>query len=196
MSKSYFIPPASPSQLKSQPRGPLKRVKPARLFSTDALRRAWLKVKAAGGGAGVDGITIERFEAELEQNLGRLRADLLKRRYRPQRVKRLLVPKPNGGLRPLALWSLRDKIVQRVVSDCIAPYFESHFLDCSYGFRTGRGIKDVVKAVISHRQAHRRWVADIDIKQCFDSLDLGPALTLCPAEDPRSLYPKSDQSLA
>jgi group II intron reverse transcriptase/maturase len=71
----------------------------------------------------------------------------------------------------LALWSLRDKIVQRVVNDCIEPYFEAQFLECSFGFRPGRSIADVVKVVLAHRQANRRWVADIDIKHCFDSLD-------------------------
>ena len=171
MTKSLFIPPSSEAELRAKPRGPLKRIKPSVLFSMDALRRGWLKVRAAGGGAGVDGVTINAFEADLEKNLARLRSELLKQRYRPQRVKRLLVPKVNGGLRPLALWSLRDKVVQRVVNDCIEPYFEQQFLDCSYGFRPGRSIADVVKTIIKHRQANRRWVADIDIKNCFDSLD-------------------------
>lgn len=173
MSRSLFIPPPGPSELRSPPRGPLKRVKPEALFSPEALRRAWLKVKATGGGPGVDGMTIGRFESALEANLARLRSEILSGRYRPQKVKRLLVPKPNGGLRPLALWALRDKVAQRVVYDCIEPYFERQFLGCSYGFRPGRGVADVIKAVTAQREAHRRWVADIDIKDCFDSLDSG-----------------------
>lgn len=171
MPKSLFIPPPVQAVGPRLPPGPLKRLKAGRLFSMAALRRAWLKIKATGGGAGVDGVTIEKFEANLETNLARLRDDLLSGRYRPQRVKRLLVPKPNGGLRPLALWSLRDKLAQRVVYDCIEPYFERHFLACSFGFRPGRSIGDVVEAVTVQRRAHRRWVADIDIKDCFDSLD-------------------------
>jgi RNA-directed DNA polymerase len=171
MNQSLFLPPPTEAELRAKPRGPLKRVKPEVLFSMDALRRAWLKVKAVGGGAGIDGVTIERFQKDLEANLQSLRAELLARRYRPQSVKRLLVPKPKGGLRPIALWTLRDKIVQRVVYDCLEPYFESQFLECSLGFRPGRGVADVIKAIVAHRNAHRRWVADIDIKQCFDSLD-------------------------
>lgn len=171
MTQSLFLPPPTSKDLQAAPRGPLKPVKPKVLFSLDALRRAWLKVRATGGGAGVDGITIKRFEDELDDHLRQLQADLLARTYRPQRVKRLLVPKANGELRPLGLWTLRDKVAQRVVYDCIEPYFEREFLDCSFGFRPRRGVKDVVKTVIAQRNAHRRWVADIDIKKCFDNLD-------------------------
>lgn len=172
MPKSLFIPPPSEAQLQAYPRGPLKRVKPEVLFAMEALRRAWLKVRAAGGGPGVDGVTIDRFEKSLEANLAQLQEDLVQGRYRPKPVKRLLAPKPNGGLRPLALWTIRDKIAQRVVTDCIEPYFERHFLPCSFGFRPGRSIDQAVRIIIAHREAHRRWVANIDIKDCFDSLDL------------------------
>ncbi len=177
MSKSLFLPASTQAELQAGPQGPLKRVDPDRLFSLDSLRRAWLKVKAAGGAAGEDGVSLEQFEVTLDRNLAALRSDLLARRYRPQRVKRLLTPKPNGGLRPLALWSVRDKVVQRVVCDCIEPYFERQFLNCSFGFRPGRGVADVVTAVVAQRQAQRRWVADIDIKKCFDNLDAGLLLT-------------------
>lgn len=171
MSRSLFLPANTKAELLAAPRAPLRRVAPQALFSLDALRRAWLKVKATGGAAGADGVTIRRFEAELEANLTALQADLLAGRYRPQKVKRLLVPKPGGEVRPLALWALRDKIVQRLVHDCIAPYFERQFLDCSFGFRPGQGVADAVRTVLAHRDAHRRWVADADIKDCFDSLN-------------------------
>ena len=171
MAKSLFLPAPTEVQLLAYPRGPLKRVKPEVLFSMDTLRRAWLKVKAAGGGAGVDGVTIDRFETNLEANLAKLQQEVLSGSYRPRPVKRLLAPKPKGGLRPLALWTLRDKVVQRVVTDCIEPYFERQFLPCSFGFRPGRSIAQVVQVIIAHREAHRRWAANIDIKDCFDSLD-------------------------
>jgi RNA-directed DNA polymerase len=161
------------AKLLAAPQGPLQRVAPQSLFSVDALRRAWLKVRASGGAPGVDGVSIRRFEADLEANLAALQAELLAGRYRPQPVKRLLAPKPGAGLRPIALWALRDRVVQRVIYDCIAPYFERQFLDCSFGFRPGRGVSDAVEAVLAQRDAHRRWVADADIKDCFDSLNSG-----------------------
>lgn len=178
MDRSLFWRVAGPDEAAVVPPGPLRPVKPDLLFSPDTLRRAWLKVRAVGGGPGVDGMTIERFETNLEANLAALRADILHRRYRPQPVKRLLAPKPGGGLRPLALWALRDKVAQRVIYDCIEPYFERHFLGCSFGFRPGLGVADAVKLIVAHRAANRRWVADVDIKDCFDSLDRSLLLRL------------------
>jgi RNA-directed DNA polymerase len=171
MRHSLMLPDEVGAELLAAPQGPLQRVPPQSLFALDALRRAWLKVKAAGGGPGVDGVSLRRFEADLEANLAALQADLLAGRYRPHAVKRLLAPKPGAGLRPIALWTLRDKVAQRLVHDCIAAYFERQFLDCSYGFRPGRGTGDAVKTVLAQRQAGLRWVADADIKDCFDSLD-------------------------
>lgn len=171
MLKSLFIRPPAKNKLLAQPHGPLKRINPEVLFSMDSLRRAWLKVRAAGGGPGVDGITINTFETELEVHLAKLQTDLLSGRYRPQTVKRMLVPKRSSGLRPLALWTLRDKVAQRVVYDCIEPYFEREFLPCSFGYRPGLGVAEAAQAVLAHRDKHRRWVADIDIKDCFDTLD-------------------------
>jgi RNA-directed DNA polymerase len=171
MSRSLMLTTESGANLLAVPGKPLQRVDPEALFCLDALRRAWLMVRSAGGAPGVDGISIRRFEARLEDNLVALQAELLAGRYRPQPVKRLLVPKPGSGLRPIALWALRDRVVQRVVHDCIAPYFERQFLGCSFGFRPGRGVNDAVQAVLAGRDANRRWVADADIKDCFDSLD-------------------------
>ncbi len=171
MVKSLFLPAPAPAELQRPVTLPLQRINPHRLFSVDTLRRAWVRIRSLGGAAGIDGVTIEKFEADLEANLSQLRADLLNRRYRPQRVLRVFVPKPGGDQRPLALWAVRDKVVQRVVYDCLEPYFERLFLDCSYGYRPGRGVAQVVQAVTTQRDAHRRWVADLDIKKCFDSLD-------------------------
>jgi len=171
MAKSLFLHLPGTQKLLSRPNGPLRRVRPDRLFSMNALRRAWLKVRAAGGGPGVDGVTIKKFENELDSHLSQLRANVLSGRYRPRSVKRMLVPKPKGGLRPLALWTLRDKVAQRVVYDAIEPYFERQFLPCSFGFRPGLGVAQAVASVLAHRDKHRRWVADIDIKDCFDTLD-------------------------
>ena len=169
--KSLMVPPHVGGNLQTPLRGPLKVINPETLLSPDALRRAWLKVRTAGGASGDDGVTLQAFGANLEKNLTDLRQDVLSNRYRPYRVKRIFVPKPNGGMRPLALWTVRDKILQRVVTDCISPYFELTFLNCSYGFRPGLGVADAIKAVQVHRQAQRRWVADVDIKDCFDSLN-------------------------
>lgn len=143
----------------------------AGIWSIENLRKAWRRVRANGGGPGVDQMTIEQFEKELEANLASLQRQLVRGEYRPQPVKRVLVPKPQGGLRPLAILTLHDRIVQRVVHDRIAPVFEARFLDCSCGFRPGRSVQDAVNRVITYRDQGCRWVLDADIKDCFQRID-------------------------
>jgi group II intron reverse transcriptase/maturase len=166
MSEERALLPISPLQ----PAGPIRPGAPARFFTPDALQRAWLAVKRAGGGAGVDAVTLTTFAARLVDELGRLREELAAGRYRPRPVRRVLVPKPNGGLRPLALWALRDRVAQRAVYDIIAPSFETTFLPCSFGYRPGLGAEDAVREVLAYRDRNLRWVVDGDIQECFDSI--------------------------
>jgi group II intron reverse transcriptase/maturase len=143
------------------------------IFSTEALQRAWRIVRRNGATPGVDRVTMGQFERELESNLAQLRQELLSGRYEPQPVRRVLVPKRKGGLRPLAIWTLRDRVAQRVVHDYLVTVVEPRFLDCSYGFRPGRSVTDAVQTITSARDANRRWVVDADIEDCFGSLDHG-----------------------
>lgn len=151
--------------------GPVKAQPPERFFTPDALRRAWLAIRRAGGGAGVDGVTLSRFARNLDGELASLRDELVRDVYRPRPLRQVLVPKGDGGLRPLAIWALRDRIAQRAVYEILAPSFESIFLPVSFGFRPGLGVEDAVAQVARHRDAHLRWVVDGDIEQCFDSID-------------------------
>lgn len=141
------------------------------LFSPEALRRAWQIVRRNGATPGVDRVTIRQFERNRDRNLAQLRQELVGGIYEPLPVQRVLVPKSRGGLRPLAIWTLRDRVAQRVVHDHLVPILEPHFLDCSYGFRPGRSVADAVQAVVEARDTGRRWVVDADIEDCFGSLD-------------------------
>jgi group II intron reverse transcriptase/maturase len=140
------------------------------IFSTEAMRRSWQSIRHNGSAPGVDRVTIRQFGRNLDENLAELREELVRGTYEPRPVKRVLVPKPDGGLRPLAIWTLRDRIAQRVVHDYLVPIVEPRFLDCSYGFRPGRSVSDAVASVIKARDNHKRWVVDADIKDCFSSL--------------------------
>lgn len=128
-------------------------VSPERMFSADAVRRAWLAVKRAGGGAGMDGVTIVQFEAQLEQELAELQRLLASGQYRPKPVRQVWAPKAHSGMRPLALWALRDRVAQRVIYDLLSPIFETQFLPCSFGFRPGLGVQDAVAALQRQRDA-------------------------------------------
>jgi group II intron reverse transcriptase/maturase len=144
---------------------------PERLFTRYALQQAWLAVKQAKGGPGVDGVTIAQFEARLDEELAALQSELASGVYRPRPLRQVLVPKAGEGMRGLAIWALRDRVAQRVIYDLIAPVFEPHFLPCSFGYRPGRGVEQAVQQVIEHRNANLRWVVDADIVHCFDAID-------------------------
>jgi group II intron reverse transcriptase/maturase len=140
-------------------------------FALDALRRAWLAVRANKGRGGSDGESLAGFEQALENNLRHLQEELLGNRYRPRKVTQVLVPKPDGRWRPLTLWAIRDRVAQRAVHDYLEPVFETHFLSCSYGFRPGRTTQSAATAISQARQAGAHWVLDADIKDCFGQMD-------------------------
>jgi group II intron reverse transcriptase/maturase len=143
----------------------------ARIWEPDNLTRAWRRVKANGGGPGVDGESLRAFESNLGANLEALRQALQSGEYRPQPVRRVWAPKPGGGERPLAILTIRDRIAQRAAYDVLAPLYEQKFLDCNYGFREGRSTRDAAKAILAWRDRGRRWVVDGDIRDCFENLD-------------------------
>lgn len=139
-------------------------------FSPEALRRAWLAVRANGGAAGADGATIARFERDLDRELAELSGELLSLRYRPERVTQVLVPKPRGDWRPITLWTVRDRVAQRAAHAYLEPAFERRFRPCSYGFRPGRQTRHAAEAVGCAREQGARWVLDADIKDCFGQM--------------------------
>jgi group II intron reverse transcriptase/maturase len=143
----------------------------AQIYALSNLAQAWRKVKSNGGGPGVDGESLRDFETHLDKNLKVLQSHLQRGAYEPEKVKRVLVPKASGGLRPLAILTIRDRIVQRAVYDVLAPRYEQRFLDCSYGFREGRSLHDAAARVAQWRDTGRRWVVDGDIKDCFERID-------------------------
>lgn len=141
-------------------------------FAIENLARAWLHIKANGGGPGVDGVSLDDFAAHADAELAALRQDVLSGAYRPTPVKTVWVPKRSGeGQRPLAKWTIRDRVAQRAVVEHLEPTFERRFLDCSFGFRPGRGVQDAAARILTLRDQGLRWVVDADIKKCFERVD-------------------------
>jgi group II intron reverse transcriptase/maturase len=154
------------------------------------MHRAWRAVRANGGGAGTDGVDIRAFEVHLETELAVLARELSDGGYVPRGVRRILIPKRNEGLRPLAIWTLRDRVAQRAVYEAIEPRFEPGFLACSHGFRPGRSVQTAIADIVAGRNQGLRWVVDADIKDCFDSIapDLLLAMVRQQLKDPTLLH--------
>ncbi|MBA3532763.1 MAG: RNA-directed DNA polymerase [Ardenticatenales bacterium] len=140
------------------------------LFSHAALMRAWVQVRSNNGVAGSDRVSIQAFERDLEAQFARLQEELIAGSYQPQRVTSIIVIQPNGKQRQLAIWTVRDRVVQRLLYDYLEPIFEPMFLENSFGFRSGRRITDAIERVRLHRDNHLRWVVDADIQKCFDNI--------------------------
>lgn len=167
-----------PAQADGRPAGVTYQRRGGTIFTLDGVRRAWLSVRQAGGGAGVDGVSLAHFEASLEEQIGTLYDELSDGRYQPRPVRQVWVPKANGGMRTLAMWAIRDRVAQRTVYELLLPQFEPLFLPCSYGFRPERNVEQAVQQVVQQRNANKRWVVDADIQHCFDTIDSDRLLTL------------------
>lgn len=142
-----------------------------KMFIPYMLRQAWEQVRSNGGSPGIDGVTIEDIEQQgAGAYLYELGEDLRKQTYQPRAVKRVMIPKANGGERPLGIPTVRDRIAQTVCKMIIEPIYEADFEDSSYGFRPNRSSKDAMKAIKEHLQQGKTKVLDADLSKYFDSI--------------------------
>ena len=139
-------------------------------YAPKTLDLAWKKVRANDGAAGVDGVSIERFEARAEDYLAELSESLKAGQYRPMAIRRVEIPKDDGATRPLGIPAVKDRIVQMAVKLVIEPIFEMTFHPSSYGFRPGRSCKDALREVDALIKAGYHHVVDADLKGYFDSI--------------------------
>jgi RNA-directed DNA polymerase len=134
------------------------------------LRAGWERVRANGGAAGVDRVCVERFGRTAEERILRLQQELKAGKYKPSAVRRVEIPKPEGGSRPLGIPTVTDRVVQAALVEVIGPIFEVRFASRSYGFRPGRGCKDALRDVDEALKQGLVHVVDADLKGYFDSI--------------------------
>lgn len=135
------------------------------------MHRAFRAVKRNHGAPGVDGVTIQMFEANLEQNLAALMYDLKHHGcYHAAPLRRVYLSKGNGKWRPLGIPTVRDRVAQAVVRSLLEPIFEPTFAECSFGFRRGRNVHQAIREVLRLLESAGRFVVDADIQSFFDNL--------------------------
>lgn len=140
-------------------------------LTRENLQRAWKRVKANKGAAGVDGLDIEQTAAMLQTEWPQIRQALLAGRYRPEPVRRVMIPKPDGSQRELGIPTVVDRLIQQALLQVLQPLIDPTFSEHSYGFRPGRRAHDAVKAARAYVQSGKRVVVDVDLAKFFDRVN-------------------------
>jgi RNA-directed DNA polymerase len=143
-----------------------------RVYRGDVLVAAWERVRVNRGAAGVDRITLEAVEGYgVARMLGELQRDLREGSYRPAPARRVDIPKPGGGKRPLGIPTVRDRVAQAAAKLVLEPIFEADFVDASYGFRPKRSATMAMERLRVGFIAGATWVVEFDIRDFFGSID-------------------------
>lgn len=144
-----------------------------RIFRRDVIACAYAISKAKGGAPGIDGVSFDDIEKSPEGSDGfvdSLHEALKTKTYKPDAVRRVNIPKPDGRQRPLGIPTIRDRVAQMAAVLILEPIFEADFLDCSYGFRPGRSAHDALKEIHKNLKQGRKAVYDADLAGYFDSI--------------------------
>ncbi|AWB66039.1 group II intron reverse transcriptase/maturase [Saccharobesus litoralis] len=144
----------------------------SRILNADALYSAFKKVNKSKGAAGIDRQSLSDYASDLDNNLNTLLIELQTKTYQPLPVKRVEIPKDDGGIRLLGIPAVRDRIVQQALKHVLQPIFDPEFHPSSYGYRPKRSCHDAIsKATLFIREYRRQWVVDMDLSKCFDRLN-------------------------
>ena len=143
-----------------------------RICRGEVLREAWERVRGNRGAAGVDRVTLAMVEEYgVERMLAELQHDLRSGSYRPAPARRVDIPKPAGGVRPLGIPTVRDRVAQAAAKIVLEPIFEADFLSCSYGFRPKRSATQAMETIRVAFPKGYTQVAEADIRGFFDNID-------------------------
>jgi RNA-directed DNA polymerase len=134
-------------------------------------KQALAKVKANKGSPGIDGMTVEELPEYLKQHWPAIREQLLSGTYKPQPVKRVEIPKPDGGVRKLGIPTVLDRFIQQVVMQVLQRRWDRTFSENSYGFRPGRSAQQAVQTAQQYMADGYRWVVDLDLEKSFDRVN-------------------------
>jgi RNA-directed DNA polymerase len=141
------------------------------IVDPDNLARAWQQVRSNRGAPGPDGMTIADFPDWFVEHWPTICQQLLGGTYRPQPVRRVTIPKPDGGERLLGIPNVLDRLIQQAVGQVLTPIFDPGFSESSFGFRPNRSAHGAIKQIQGTIRQGNRWVVDVDLSKFFDRVD-------------------------
>lgn len=141
------------------------------LVARPNMMEAYKKVTGNKGSAGIDKVSTEELKEYLQERWDGIKEELLSGIYQPKPVRRVEIPKPNGGMRKLGIPCVIDRLIQQALHQVLSPLFEVTFSPNSYGFRPGKSAAQAVKKAKSYMEEGRRWVVDIDLEKFFDKVN-------------------------
>lgn len=142
-----------------------------RILSGDNLADARKSVLRNKGSSGIDGMSVQELDDYWHRHSRQIREDIANMRYKPQPVRRVYIPKPNGKKRPLGIPTVVDRMIQQATAQVLDPIFDPAFSDSSFGFRRGRSAHDAIRQALEYLNDGYEWVIDLDIEKFFDRVN-------------------------
>lgn len=142
-----------------------------KILNRDNMNLAYRRVKANKGSHGVDGMTVDEMLLFLKQNGSQIKQSIREGTYRPKPVRRVEIPKPDGGVRLLGIPTVLDRVIQQAIAQVLSPIYEKEFSENSYGFRPNRDAHQAVKKCKGYIEAGYEWTVDIDLAKYFDTVN-------------------------
>lgn len=149
-----------------------------KILSPENIQQALRKVKANKGASGVDGIGVEEIDAYLEANWETIKEKIQKRKYKPQPVLRVEIPKATGGTRKLGIPTVTDRVIEQAIVQIITPVVEPHLSQHSYGYRPARRAQQAIGQILDYLNAGYTYIVDIDLEKFFDTVPQDKLISL------------------
>ena len=148
------------------------------MLSDENIMEAYKQVKRNKGAPGVDGMTIDELKEYLDENLEIIKEQIRTRKYKPSPVRRVEIPKENGGVRNLGVPTVVDRLIQQAIVQVLTPIYEPLFSDSSYGFRPNRCCEMAIIKALEYMNDGYEWVVDIDLEKFFDNVNHDKLISL------------------
>ena len=141
------------------------------ILSQSNLEEAIRAVKSNKGATGMDKMTVNEIDAYFDEHMDEIKTSIMEKKYKPQPVRRVYIPKANGKQRPLGIPIVRDRVIQQAVSQVLSALYDEHFSEHSYGFRPNRSAHGAIEEVLYYLNEGYEWVVDLDIEKFFDMVN-------------------------